>query len=199
VEIAALITKMKDNILLIPEGRFDTLTRDKGYADSFIYLLVTVLMTIPFYIAMQFLGPVIGIASGESAVAAGFGLVISIATVIGVRLLSVVFSYIGFGIMHILLKLVGGKADFLKTVQVMIYGSTPSLLLSWIPCIGWIFGLIGLINIILGAKRVHGISLLRAIVAMLVIPILIAGVVAVLIVLFFGFTLAGITQLVPSA
>ena len=130
---------------------------------------------------------------------AGLGLIIAIATVIGVRLLSVVLSYVGFGIVHLLLRLVGGKANFLKTAQLMIYGSTPSLLLSWIPCIGWIFGLAGLVNIILGAKRVHGITLPRAIVAILVIPILVAVVVAVLVVLLFGFTLAGITQLAQGA
>ncbi|MDD5337118.1 MAG: YIP1 family protein [Candidatus ainarchaeum sp.] len=203
MDIGALITKMKENILLIPEERFDALTKDSGYGDSFIYLLAAVLITLPIYIALQVLG--FGMNALTSSTGAGLAelpilggvYAVSIAIGIVVRLLSVPLSYIGFGIVHILLKLVGGKADFLKTVQLMIYGSTPSLLLSWIPCVGWIFGLAGLVNIILGAKRVHNITLLRAIVAIIVIPVLVAVVVAVLVVLFFGFILAGMGLTLP--
>ncbi len=170
MDLKELLKKVWNNIFLIPEARFDGLTKDKNYKESFIYLLACMIISLPiFWIATILL---ITDPSGDITLA---GKIISAFTgSIVYIVLGIPLTYIGIGICHLLLKLLGGKADFLKTVQVFIYGETTSVILGNIPFFGWIFSLVALANITLGAKRIHKISLLRAIVAVIVIPVIIA-------------------------
>ncbi len=161
------IARIKDNLLLIPEARFDALVQDKGYMDSFIYYLVCIVLSIPFSLLVAYFT--------SSLIETVLVIPVSI-------ILSVVMAYIIFGIQHLLLRLVGGKAGYLQSVQVFIYGSTPSIVFGTLPIANIIASLIGLANVVIGAARIHKISLLRSVVAILVIPtiILIALVLAAL-------------------
>ncbi len=152
------IARIKDNLLLIPEARFDALVQDKGYMDSFIYYLACIVLSIPFSLLVAYFT--------SSLIETVLVIPVSI-------ILSVVMAYIIFGIQHLLLRLVGGKAGYLQSVQVFIYGSTPSIVFGTLPIANIIASLIGLANVVIGAARIHKISLLRSVVAILVIPTII--------------------------
>ncbi len=149
------IGRIKDNLFLIPAARFDSLVQDKGYADSFIYYVACIILSVPFTLLAAYLT--------NSLV--GTIMIIPVSVI-----LSVVLAYVVFGIQHVLLRLVGGKGTFLQSVQLFIYGSTPSIIFGTIPLVNVLSSLVGLANVVVGAERVHRISLLRAIVAIVVIP-----------------------------
>ncbi|MBU0585987.1 YIP1 family protein, partial [Candidatus Micrarchaeota archaeon] len=94
--------------------------------------------------------------------------------------------YVGYGISHLMIKILGGKAPFVKTAQIYIYGSTPTFLLGWIPVVGIIAQLIALSNIVLGVKNVHQMSLLRSIIAVILLPLILVGIIAAILVLLLG-------------
>lgn len=84
------------------------------------------------------------------------------------------------GILHFGVFIVGGKKGLNQTTKVGIYGSTPSLLLSWIPVIkllGWIpvisviLSIWELILYIIGIRKLQEVSAERAFLGVL-IPII---------------------------
>ncbi len=162
------IYRIKDNLLLISAERFDALVQDKGYLDSFIYYIACIVLSVPFTLLAAYLT--------NSLIGTILVIPVSIA-------ISVVLAYIIFAIQHALLRLLGGQATLLQTIQVLIYGSTPAIIFGTIPIINVLASLAGLANVVIGAARVHRISLLRAIVAIVVIPtiLLIAVLVAALV------------------
>lgn len=165
MEIVQNITRIKDNILFIKGERFEELTKDTGYSISFIYLVACLLLSLPFYL----LSGVLGGSLLETLLSFPFFFV-----------MVVPFSYLLYGIQFVMLKLLGGKATFLKSVQVFIYGNTPGIIFGNIPCLGFIAALIGLSNVVIGSAKIHQISLLRAIIALIVLPLLIIVVPALL-------------------
>ena len=64
------------------------------------------------------------------------------------------------------------KGSFLQTVQLFVYGGTGSLIFRGIPIIGLVYSFIYLGNVVRGAQRVHKISLVNAILALVAIPII---------------------------
>ncbi len=179
MDIKQTIEKIKSNIFLIPEARFDELTKDVSYKESFIYLVACLALSLPIIFFENLM-------SYKSAYFLGlsnpfFG---SLFFSIFSNLFSIPIFYIFLGIQHTLLKLLGGKANFLKSTQVFIYGGTSGLVLGSLPLIGLIFSLVSLSNIVFGAKRVHNISLLKAILALIIIPVLIVTIILIFILQF---------------
>jgi len=172
MEIIQNISRIKENLWLIPSERFDTLTKDPGYTDSLIYLVACLILSIPIMI-------IAGISNGMEPVTVVLGIPLGI-------VFSIPIVYLVYLIQFALLKLVGGKASFLQTVQVFIYGSTSSLIFGQLPILGIIPGLIALVNVVLGSARVHQISLLRAIAALVVIPLLLIIVLGIIVLMVFG-------------
>lgn len=162
INISEILGKIKNNFLLIPEARFDELTKDPGYKDSLVYLAVCMLLSAPVHLAAA-------VFLSQNPLGRILGLVLALP-----------FGYIYYGVLHLVLKLFGAKEGFLKTVQIFIYGSTGSLILGGIPILGFILSLVALANVVLGSKRVHGISLWRAIAAVVLIPALIVLVIGFL-------------------
>jgi hypothetical protein len=184
MDLGENIRRIRDNLFLIPEARFDELVKDPGYVDSFIYLAFCLLISTPLDLA-------IALIREDSILSA----IISTAII---SILAFPVIYIVYFIQFLLLKLVGGKAGFLQSVQVFIYGSTLSLILSGIPCIGFIASLISLANIVVGSARIHQISVLRALLALLVIPVLILVVIGIIFAMFFYASETSSSLLIPA-
>jgi hypothetical protein len=94
-------------------------------------------------------------------------------------------------ILHIFVYLVGGRNGLEQTLKAVMYASTPSLLLGWIPLIGIIAGIWAIVLEVLGIRELHNISTGRAVLAVL-LPIVII-VFLVFLAVFLGFFLLGIT------
>lgn len=181
MDVIKILNKIWKNLIWIPEARFDELTKDKGYKESFYYLLVCFAIAFPivctgtiFFMGEQY---------------ATMNIFEKISTAIISTLLYVVLAvpatYIGIMICHLLLKLLGGDADLIKTAQIFIYGQTPSTVLGSIPYLGWIFSLISLVCVVLGSKRIHKISLLRAVIAIVIIPLIVTMTIGAIIAAYF--------------
>ncbi|MGV8085025.1 MAG: YIP1 family protein [Candidatus Bilamarchaeum sp.] len=165
MNIFDILKKINDNLLLVPEARFDSLCNDSDYYPSLVYLLTCVLLSMPLWFVVEYFTPSNPLLPVTSRMAA---------ILIGV-VLAVPLSYILFGLQHILLRLFGGKATYLQSCQVLIYGGTARFIFGVVPLINLIAGLISLANVVIGAARVHKISLYRAIAALIVVPLIVVA------------------------
>jgi hypothetical protein len=83
--------------------------------------------------------------------------------------------------LHLWVYVVGGRKEVWQTEKAVLYGTTPFLLIGWIPVIGLVLGgLWSIILQILGIRELHEISTTKAILA-LVIPFVIIFIIFVLI------------------
>lgn len=167
MDFGAIINKIKENFLVIDEGKFDKLADGKGFTDITVYLAIIMLVNLVLLAAVSLL-------SGVDAFI-GMLLVVPFALIMGI-----VFAFIGFGVMHLIIKLFGGKATYNQTFQVYTYSMTCQYLLGWIPLVGFIAGLVSLYNVVRGVAKVHKISLVSAVLATVVVPLVIAVIIGVL-------------------
>jgi len=78
--------------------------------------------------------------------------------------------------LHLWVYILGGRRGILQTVNAVIYGSTPRLLLGWIPFIGFIFSLWSLVLGVLGIRELQELSTGKAVLAVaiaIIIPLII--------------------------
>lgn len=181
MNFAHLLGKIKENVFLIPQEKFDALTKDKGYLDSFVYLLVCTVFSSIVYFALWAYAPefMYGGAPGAAldAVAPPSAFELTMQRL----LLALPLAYISFGFLHLVLKLFGAKGEFQKSVQIFVYGTTGSTLFGAIPFVNVLFMFVCLVNTVSGAVRVHKLELWKAIAALLVVPVIVVFVIAMLV------------------
>jgi len=85
---------------------------------------------------------------------------------------------------HMILQLFGCTRPLTDTLQMYIYGSTASLLLGWIPCIGAIAGLVAFGNTFRGIREINKLDFWKTAVAMIVPQILVVIILMGLILVF---------------
>lgn len=179
------IEKIK-KVILSPNEFFDAIKTEEGITQAFIYyailsLIYSILFGIFYFLMPTFLGPM---PFGELGIA-----MIVISYVVG--LISV---FIYAVITHIFTKIVGGNGNYSATFKSLVYASTPSLLLGWVPMIGVIFAIFSLYLMIKGISKLHGITMLRAFVAVFIIPLIIGIVIAMIV----GALFTPLTSLGPT-
>jgi hypothetical protein len=96
--------------------------------------------------------------------------------------------------LHLWVYIVGGRKGFSQTLKSVMYGSTPVLLLSWIPLIGIIFYLWSMILTIFGIHELHDIEGDQAAFAVIVATVIIVVIIVLLIARLF---LAGVLTNMP--
>ena len=109
--------------------------------------------------------------AGLSLGAAGAVMVFFLVLVIGFTGTLILSAWI-----HLWVYLLGGRRGILRTVTAIAYGSTPSLILGWIPFLGIIFALWSLVLGVLGIRELQALSTAKAILAIalaLMIPLII--------------------------
>lgn len=96
-------------------------------------------------------------------------------------IVSLIMVFIIGGWLHLFVYLLGGRKGYLETVKALIFGSTPYMLIGWIPLIGIIIGGIwSLILSILGIRELHQISTGRAAGAVILAAIIIVIIIALI-------------------
>jgi len=116
--------------------------------------------------AIPFMGLITGVAAGFAVVA-----------VIVIYIVAIIMSFIGAAVMHLFVYLCGGRNGYANTYKTMAYGGTPSILLGWIPFVGIIASIWGLVLEVKGLKALHGMTTGRAVLAIL-LPVIIIGALA---------------------
>jgi len=137
-------------------------------------------------IALQSIG-VMG--SGRNAIAGMFGMGIGIfLLIVLVPVLIIVGMFLGSGILHLCLMIVGGaKKPFETTFRVVCFSSGSTYLLSMIPfCGGMIAGVWNIVLECIGLARAHEIETGKAVMAVLLPVIVCCGVA-----LLFSFLVGG--------
>ncbi len=165
MEIMSVLARIKENALLVPAERLEKLMKGKTHADAFIYFLISIVIGMAISLPLKIAFNTQDVQQAGGLAGTAIGALIALPFLVPIL-------YLFFAFQHLVLKFLGGKADFLASVQMLIYGATPNMLFGSVPFVGWIFSLISLYNIVLGAKKVHGLSLFRAAVAVVVIPFL---------------------------
>lgn len=103
--------------------------------------------------------------------------IIAVFALISVIIGGIIGILVGSLWMHIWVYAVGGRKGVGQTIKSMAYGSTPALLLGWIPFLGIIGGIWSLVVSIIGIRQLHEISTGRAVLAYLlgalIIPLII--------------------------
>ena len=88
---------------------------------------------------------------------------------ISTYIISLIGIFINVFIIHLFIRLFKGKGNYADSFKAFAYGSTPSLLLGWVPGVGVVFGLWSIYLIIKGLSVLHKMSMVKALVAVLMI------------------------------
>jgi len=127
------------------------------------------------------LGPILEQIGIPVSLAAGAGVVVFAILMIFVQLLMI---FISAAWVHIFVYLLGGRKGYLQTLKSISYGSTPSMLIGWIPFIGFIGAIWSFILSILGVRELHEMTTGRAAIAVL-LAIVVLAIIIILILAFF--------------
>lgn len=158
-----------------------------GVGSKIYYLIWIIMATLLTYFrffgflflpALLFLSPILTVISEIRIVITAIIPVPIIAFPIMVLLSSIIGIIISSTIVHIGVRIVGGKKSIKQTIMALMYGSTPRLLLGWIPIIGIFAEIWSIVLYIIGIREFHGITTRNAILAItsiIVVTIYLAG------------------------
>ena len=135
-----------------------------SFGDAFKYVLIIAVVLAVLN------GIIIGVFGGPVAF---------VTTLVGTYIGAVIGLLIGGIVLHIFAYIFGARKGIEQTMKVAFYGGTPGLLLGWIPIIGWIIGLYGIVLEVIGLKKLQNMSTGAAVAAVL-LPIIILGVLVIL-------------------
>jgi hypothetical protein len=176
--IDTFVEKLK-GFLLAPSETFRK-SREDTLGATFSYYIVlaiisAILVTL-LYTAVASLSPL--------STLPGFAGVFPAAMFVVLIITYIIAPFIGGAWLHIFVWLLGGRNGYIQTVKSMMYGSTPSLLLSWIPLVSIIGAIWTVILEIIGIRELHGISTGRAVAAVIISLVLIVTIVALIVAAF---------------
>jgi hypothetical protein len=155
-------------ILMDPKNGFANVRRSGGLGAPLTYYAVGAAPAIIGLVLLQLLG-LGGMAMGGGD-GAGLGALIGGAGLIGFLLLLVVVFLLGFffitGIVHLVLSLLGGASHgYEATARTFAYAYGSATPLSWIPCLGALAGIWGLVCAIMGLANMQDTTPVKAAIA----------------------------------
>ena len=185
-------------VILRPSEFYRSMPKTGGYADPIIFaaisfilyglltVLLTALLTSLFgsgmYTGGMYGGMYDGMYRGIYGGVREFGFLAILMTVIITPIGGIISLFIEAAILYIIYKVLGGKGSYEGTVRFISY-ATAVLLLSWIPFLGWVFGIYGIYLYILGGMNVHDVSMVKSTIAVLLptfLAILLGIIIAIL-------------------
>jgi hypothetical protein len=175
--------------IVSPSDLFQKVKPEKGIFNAFKYLALLSLVTL----ITQFLSNALvmphffGINEILALTNANLPSFLIVTLPFVIYFLSLIFSFIGVGIIHVFSKLLKGNGNYAATYKTLIYSSTPSILFGWIPVIGGFINFYSLYLSVIGLARFHKISVERAAVIVIVIPFSIILFIGVAIASLLGF------------
>ena len=95
-----------------------------------------------------------------------FGFSTAIMTAIIAPIVGIISIFIGAAILYVIYKVLGGSGSYEGTVRFVSY-ATAVMVVSWIPLIGWFFGLYEIYLYIVGGMIVHDVSMVKSMIALL--------------------------------
>jgi hypothetical protein len=189
--------------LLEPSKTFDA-TKGENLSEAIKYYaaiaaIYSALFAVLLAFVLTFVGTLFGsmmgrqnlgmlMGAGASGVAIIFFVLFMIFAIVG--------AFVGGAILHIFVYIVGGRKGIAQTIKAVMYGSTPQLLLGWIPIIGIIAAIWSLVVEIIGIRQLHELTTGKAVLAVL-IPIIIAVIIAIVLAAILGSLFGGMGPPTP--
>jgi len=184
------LTKIR-KVLFEPSKFFTNLKKEKGIKEAFIYFALlsavnTLLAAIVAHLGFIYFPNIFDIPNLYQLT--NYGPQPDFVWFIGFYLFWLALSFVAAGLLHLWIKILGGKGDYTKTYQLYAYSRTPDRILGWIPFVGFLSWLYSLALIIIGTQKVHGVERKRAYL-MYAIPIIVIATLIFLSVMLLGFLL----------
>jgi hypothetical protein len=171
--------------------------RDETFGDAVIYFIVLLIVNAVLSAIVGFLG-FSAMAMPGSAIAGAGGVGTMIAAFIAAVIGGIVGLIISAILLHIGVVIMGGRGGFVQTFKASVYGLTPYYLLGWIPIIGVLAGIWGLVIEIFGIRELHDMTTGRAVIAWL-ISLVIIIIIAVILVLIAGLAFLALFGIASSS
>ncbi len=174
--------------LLEPSKTFDA-TKGENLDEAIkYYAVIAAIYSAIFAVLLAFVGTLFGSMMGGRnlglLMGAGAGAGGAVIFFVLFMIFAIIGAFIGGAILHIFVYLVGGRKGIEQTIKAVMYGSTPGLLLGWIPIIGFIAAIWSLVVEIIGIRQLHELTTGKAVLSVLIL-IIIAVVFAMIIVALF--------------
>jgi hypothetical protein len=166
-----IIEKIK-KVLFNPTEFFEEVKKEVGIGEAFKYLVI---ISLTYAIILMFFMAILSLFMGFFP--AFFGIFVFLIP-LGIFSLSLIGSFVGAAILHLFVKILGGKGDYSATYKASVYSSTPSLLLGWIPYVSLLVFVYTFYLTLKGFSILHEISMGRAFLV-LFIPALIIGLILI--------------------
>lgn len=179
------------NVMFNPTEFFNKLPAKDQYRKAAIFYLtieaiglaLTILTFVPFMTLGLMQDPTMGLLGGLGT---GLLVVVLVLAFPLILLFSWGMLYVGAGLIHIFISLLGGKKSFVETFKASAYSTAPGIF-SFLPWIGNLAAVYSLILLIIGIKERHQLSIGRSVAAVLIpvgiIFIVMVTIVAVIILL----------------
>jgi Yip1 domain len=159
----SLVTRIT-NILTKPAAEWEVIANEPATVGGLFTGYALPLAAIGPIVSILFLG-VLGIGAGSMALPGmSIGMTFIAATAIAGYVISLLVLYLMSMIVKAVSPSFNGNSDMVQATKLMTYASTPAWvagLVSWIPGIGWLFGLAAIAYVVyliyLGLKPVMGI------------------------------------------
>jgi len=186
--IDTLVTKVK-GFLLNPVETFQQSRADEPRA-VFTYFGVLLL----FNAILSAVITAVGIETLKMFNGMSFGLAIPVLVFVMILIGGFICTLIFGAWIHLWVYILGGRKGIMQTINAVIYGSTPRLLLGWIPFIGLLFALWSLVLGVIGIRELQEMSTERAVIAV-VIAVLIPLIVIILVAAYFITSVMSVTSI----
>ncbi|MCQ8894434.1 MAG: YIP1 family protein [Methanolinea sp.] len=165
--------------LLEPKVAF-VRARSVSISDSILYFILLLLINailsviVGLVIATAILSLVVQLIGqlgmGEVFLVETLGMV---AAAIILVIVSFLFLFVAAGWLHIFVYLLGGRKGYGETLKVLAFGSTPFLLVGWIPLVGFFVGGVWtLVLSVLGIRELQQVSTARALGAVILAAVI---------------------------
>ena len=182
--MVSIVEKIK-GFLFSPSETFDA-SKEDTLGDAFKYFIILLLISalfsaviavVVFSLFAGFFGRMLpGFMPALLALAWAGAAVAFIAVFIYMLIAGAIVVLIDGLWLHIWVYLMGGRKGLTQTFKALMYGATPSLLLGWIPVIGFLAAIWALIVEIIGIRQLHEISTGKAVAAVIlaiIIPLIV--------------------------
>ena len=166
--------------VLSPGRNLPGKVKDTDYNDTLVYFLVlvvtnTVLSVLIMRVSLPSVWSVFNSIFERTGIRTMSGSEIVNGAVLMI-IVDLVLLFIGAAWLHLWVHLFGGRKSYRETLKALAFGETPALLLGWIPLVGFLAWIWSLAVSVLGVSEFHGITITRALGAVIlavVVPLLI--------------------------
>lgn len=183
-----LITKVK-GFFLSPAETFRQ-SRNDEFPSVFVYFGILLLINA----VLSALIAALGMAVMPETFGMSFGLAVPVMVFLIMFVGGCIATLIFAVWLHLWVYILGGRKGIMQTINAVIYGSTPRLLLGWMPFVGILFTLWSLILGVLGVSELQELGTGKAALAV-IIAVIIPLIVIILIAAWFMTSVMTVTAL----